>query len=303
LEHKHKALDTILNDAFAKGDIQGPQQLKFYVRQAMAHQNLMQYTDGYCAFTRLTGEQPRTPLDVAVMDQTPINLKNASVCDKAYIDQLQSFLRNMHLWTHCLNNERCKLDQAQKLTSQSKKCSTMFDFKVDDLVSYQGRAVTIVDLIDPCASGFMNAVIRRVDHDGAFEKQVKYEDLLPIGTLFPEKMLPASVPVHVGQFYFFEDPADPSMIAAGKLTLYDSNTEMCTLQTYVTRDKTNNRHYTPLWISPTGLHEYGRNKNAKSTPHLVVTPQCALRLQVPINSSGYIPQTSLHALKSHGVTF
>ena len=54
LEHKHKVLDTILNDAFNKGDIQSPQQLKFYVKQAMAHLNLLTYTDGYCDFTGLT---------------------------------------------------------------------------------------------------------------------------------------------------------------------------------------------------------------------------------------------------------
>ncbi len=53
LEHKHKKLDTILDDAFNKGDISGPSDLKFYVKQAMACQNLLIYTDGYCAFTRL----------------------------------------------------------------------------------------------------------------------------------------------------------------------------------------------------------------------------------------------------------
>ena len=90
-------MDTILNDAFNKGDIQSPQQLKFDVKQAMAHLNLLTYTDGYCAFTRLTGEQPRTPIDVAVMNQDPINLTNASACDKAFIAQLQGFLRQMHL--------------------------------------------------------------------------------------------------------------------------------------------------------------------------------------------------------------
>ena len=34
VEHKHTALDTILNDAFNKCDIQSPQQLKFYVNEA-----------------------------------------------------------------------------------------------------------------------------------------------------------------------------------------------------------------------------------------------------------------------------
>ncbi len=106
---------------YNKGDINGPRDLTFYVKQAMACQNLLIYTDGYCAFTRLTGEQPRTPIDVAKMDQPNIHLENAPACDKKFIDE--GFLRNMHLWTHCINDARCKLDQAQKLTSQSYKCS------------------------------------------------------------------------------------------------------------------------------------------------------------------------------------
>ncbi len=54
-------------------------------------------SDGYCAFTRLTGEQPHTPIDVAKMDQPNIHLENASACDKKFIADLQGFLRNMHL--------------------------------------------------------------------------------------------------------------------------------------------------------------------------------------------------------------
>ncbi len=53
------------------------------------------------------------------------------------------------------------------------------------------------------------------------EKQVKYDDLLPLGTLFPEKMLPATVPVQVDHFYFFDasctDGSVTSKVKAGKL--------------------------------------------------------------------------------------
>jgi len=303
LEHKHKKLDTVLNDAFNKGDINGPRDLKFYVKQAMACQNLMIYTDGYSAFTRLTGEQPRTPIDVAKMDQPNICLENAPACDKKFIDDLQSFLRNMHLWTHCINDARCKLDQAQKLTSQSHKCSTLFDFKVDDIVSYQGRAVTIVELIDPCSSGFMNARIRKVDHDGAQEKQVKYADLLPLGTLFPEKMLPATVPVQVDQFYFFDasnpDGSFSSKVKAGKLLQYDANTEMCTFHEYQST-ATNVRHYQPTWISPKGVCCTNRPAKAFST-NIINVHQSSLLLQSPINKSGNIPVQSLHSLTSRGI--
>ena len=304
LEHKHKKLDTILNDAFNKGDINGPYALKFYVTQAMACQNLMIYTDGYCAFPRLTGEQPRTPLDVATMNQPNIQLANASACDKKFIADLQGFLRNMHLWTHCINDARCKLDQAAKLISQSKKRSTLFDFKVNDIASYQGHAVTILDLIDPTASGFMNALIRRVDHDGTTEKQVKYADLLPVGTLFPEKMLPTSVPVHVDQFYFFDAPANDgsisSEIKSGKLLQYDSKSQMCTIQEYLS-PSTNECYYQPTWRSHEGVIVCSRNSKTAFYPNTLMVHQRALRLQSSITKAGNIPKLSLQSLTSQGI--
>ena len=51
LEHKHKTLDTILNDAYDKGDINSPTDFKFYVKQAQTKLNLLVYTYGYCPFT------------------------------------------------------------------------------------------------------------------------------------------------------------------------------------------------------------------------------------------------------------
>jgi len=187
--------------------------------------------------------------------------------------------------------------------SQNHKCSTLFDFKVDDMVSYQGRAVTIVDLIDPCSSGFMNARIRRVDHDGAQEKQVKYADLLPLGTLFPEKMLPATVPVQVDQFYFFDasspDGSVSSKVRAGKLLHYDANLEMCTIQQYES-NAINVRHYQPTWISPKGVI-CSRTPAKAFSPNTINVHQSSLLLQSPINKSGNIPAQSLHSLTSRGI--
>jgi len=210
----------------------------------------------------------------------------------------------MHLWTHCINDARCKLDQATKLISQNKKCSTIFDFKVHDIASYQGRAVTIIDLIDPCASGFMNALIRRVDHDGAKEKQVKYADLLPVGTLFPEKMLPASIPVHLDQFYFFDalanDGSISSAIKAGKLLKHDSSLEMCIIQEYLSTS-TNECHYQPTWLSPKGAIVCSRTPKKAFSPNTIMVHQSALRLQTSITKAGYIPKMSLQSLTSQGI--
>ncbi len=96
-----------------------------------------------------------------------------------------------------------KLNLLLPRARNNQRCNYGFQIIIDDIVSYQGHAVTVVDLLNSTASGFMSAVTRRVDHDGATEKQVCYSDLLPIGTLFPEKMLPTAIPIHVNKFYFF----------------------------------------------------------------------------------------------------
>ena len=175
---------------------------------------------------------------------------------------------------------------------------------MNDIASYQGHAVTILDLIDPTASGFMNALIRRVDHDGTTEKQVKYADLLPVGTLFPEKMLPTSVPVHVDQFYFFDAPATDgsisSVIKAGKLLQYDSNSQMCTIHEYLS-PSTNACFYQPTWRSPEGEITCSRNSKKAFSPNTLMVHQCALRLQTSITKAGHIPKMSLHSLTSQGI--
>jgi hypothetical protein len=135
------------------------------------------------------------------------------------------------------------------------------------------------------------------------EKQVKYADLLPLGTLFPEKMLPATVPVQVDQFYFFDasnsDGSFSSKVKAGKLLQYDANTEMCTFHEYQST-AINVRHYQPTWISPTGVCCTNRPEKAFSM-NIVNVHQSSLLLQSPINKSGNIPVQSLHSLTSRGI--
>jgi len=304
LEHKHKTLDTILNDAYDKGDINSPTDFKFYVKQAQTKLNLLVYTYGYCPFTRLTGEQPRTPIDVAIMNQPPVILQNAPDLDKEFISDLQNFLHELHFWSHCVNDAKSKRNQAQLVTAQSKKQSTIYDFQIDDIVSYQGQAVTVVDLLNSTATGFMSAVIRRVDHDGAIEKQVCYSDLLPIGTLFPEKMLPSAIQIHVNQFYFFSDPEDTTSettnVKAGKLISHDVPTQTCTMHYYENTPKTVCQ-YSPLWISSHGKITRGRSSPKNSSPHTVCISTSALCVQSPITSSGVISKLTLNTLRSQGI--
>jgi len=216
----------------------------------------------------------------------------------------QSSIRNLCVNGFALPDCESKRNQAQLMTAQSKKQSTIYDFQIDDIVSYQGQAVTVVDLLNSTATGFMSAVIRRVDHDGAIEKQVCYSDLLPIGTLFPEKMLPSAIPIHVNQFYFFEDPVDTASettnVKAGKLISHDVPTQTCTMHYYENTPKTVCQ-YTPLWISSHGKITRGRISPKNSSPHTVCISTTALCFQSPITSSGVISKLTLNTLRSQGI--
>ena len=150
----------------------------------------------------------------------------------------------------------------------------------------------------------MNALIRRIDHDGTKEKQVKYSDLLPVGTLFPEKMLPASIPVNIDQFYFFDalakDGSISSAIKAGKLIQHDSSLDMCIIQEYLSTS-TNECHYQPTWLSPQGEIVRSRTPKKSFSPNTISVHQSALRLQTSFTKAGYIPKMSLQSLTSQGI--
>ena len=71
IENKHKVLDATLDMAFNKGDIQDFDDLEFYSSQAMARNNLDILTDTATAFERVTGEVPRTLMNMASADRQP----------------------------------------------------------------------------------------------------------------------------------------------------------------------------------------------------------------------------------------
>ena len=84
IENKHKVLDATLDMAFNKGDIQSADDLEFYSSQAMARNNLDMLTDSATAFERVTGEVPRTLIDMAsstaMPEQAPVFKPIATLC-------------------------------------------------------------------------------------------------------------------------------------------------------------------------------------------------------------------------------
>ena len=71
IENKHTVLDATLDMAFNKGDIQDFDDLEIYSSQAMARNNIDMLTDTATAFERVTGEVPRTLMDMASADRQP----------------------------------------------------------------------------------------------------------------------------------------------------------------------------------------------------------------------------------------
>lgn len=65
IENKHKVFDATLDMAFNKGDIQSADDLEFYSSQAVARTRLDMLTDSATAFEKVTGEVPRTLIDMA----------------------------------------------------------------------------------------------------------------------------------------------------------------------------------------------------------------------------------------------
>ena len=126
---------------------------------------------------------------------------------------------------------------------------------------------------------------------------------MPLGTLFPEKMLPATLPVQVDTFYFFDaSPSDgsrSSKVKAGKLLEYDTTLEMCTLHEYQS-NAINVCHYQPTWISPKGVI-CSRTPAKAFSQNTFTIHQSSLLLQSPINKAGNIPVQRLRSLTSRGI--
>ena len=95
IENKHTVLDATLDMAFNKGDIQDFDDLEFYASQAMARNNLDMLTDTATAFERVTGEVPRTLMDLASADRQPAQPKPLKATDTLFLNKLKDFVHGL----------------------------------------------------------------------------------------------------------------------------------------------------------------------------------------------------------------
>ena len=135
IENKHKVLDATLDMAFNKGDIQDYDDLEFYLSHAMARNNLDMLTYSATAFERVTGEVPRTLMDLASSARLPEQGRALKATDSLFINRLKEFVHETIYWLRMVNSERVRKGVSHKLAGAKNKRTTEFDIRVNVVVS------------------------------------------------------------------------------------------------------------------------------------------------------------------------
>ena len=65
-------------------------------------------------------------------------------------------------WLRLVNSERVRKDVSHKLAGAKNKRTTDFNIRVNDMVSYRGAAVKILEFLHPSKHGYAKAVVRTV---------------------------------------------------------------------------------------------------------------------------------------------
>ena len=143
-------------------------------------------------------------MDMATYQPNGIAKKHLKAPDTRFINKLKDRIHENINWLHFVNSARVRKDVGHKLVAAGKKRTTAFDFRVNDMVSYRGAAVKILELMHPFKHGYAKARIRRVAHDDIVEDTVNYADLSPVGTARPELMLERKFEFDAENLLFFE---------------------------------------------------------------------------------------------------
>lgn len=296
LEHKHKALDDMLDMAYNKGDLNDAQSLEFYTASAMAKNNLDVLTDSATAFERVTGEVPRTLMDVASPNFTDFSATKIGDTGMQFVEQLRERIRDSMQWLHFRNSERVRKDIGHKLVAAEKKRTMQTDLREGDMVSYQGNAVKIIELLHQTLHGYSKARIRRVDHDTVHDDTVNYSDLTPIGDHRPELTIKRPLSMEKGKLAFYA--GEDGLVTAGKIESTDGSTLY--LHQYRQAPK-RKRQFTPIFILNTGEEKAAQRKPANAAAKIIKLPTSDIMATTDISSTFMVSQDALPALRSKGV--
>ena len=83
-------------------------------------------------------------------------------------------------WLRLVNSERVRKDVSHKLAAAKHKRTTEVDIRVNDMVSYRGAAVKVLELLHSSKHGYAIAVVRTITHESESTDTVNFSDLTPL---------------------------------------------------------------------------------------------------------------------------
>ena len=282
--------------AFNKGDIQDFDDLDLYSSQAMARNNLDMLTDTATAFERATGEVPRTLMDLASSDRQPAQLKPLKATDTLFVNKLYGKMD----WLRLVNSERVlvRKDVSHKLAAAKNKrtTSTEFDMCINDMVSYRGAAVKVIELLHSSKHGYAKAVVRTVTHDNESIDTVNFSDLTPLAMVDarPELMVRCALGMQKGRLVFLEDEVRILLEI-----IIDVDGVELQVHSTVQANKKENR-FVPLYATDKGKNVPKEHPPEKDKPVVQCVAQSQVVATAPIEKF-LVPKSALAALRSRGV--
>ena len=174
----------------------------------MARENLDMLTDSATAFKRVTGEVPRTLIDMAsasTPSRQPAQERALTLTDTLFVNKLKDFVHENMDWLRMVNSERVRKDVSHKLAAAKNKRTSEIAIRVNDMVSYRGAAVKVLQLLHPFNRGFAKAMARTVTHGSDTADTVDFADLTPLGDARPELMVPRALNMTANRLAFYEE--------------------------------------------------------------------------------------------------
>jgi len=148
IETRHRELDAVLNVALNKGDLSS-QTLEYYCSVASQHHN--QYIHDISGFTPhqlMFGEPPRHQHNfMMIPSEQKIAALNLTPMDAKFIETLKSSIRETLAYVHYRNDECIQKGKAHQLTALYNKRRTAFEHRAGDIVSYDGKVATVIELL------------------------------------------------------------------------------------------------------------------------------------------------------------
>ena len=306
---RHKILDTVLNTAFEKGDLSS-RTCRYYCAIAEMRHNLYTNSQGITPFEVVTGETPRTPHNF-MMIPTNADLRelNVTPLDREFIEKLRDEIRDLIVWIHFRDDERLHTEKAHRLTQEYNRRKKIFEYRIGDLVSFQGQMATIRELIQPTVKGPAKVRIQITNHESSNDKVVMYADLLPLGIAYPELMVnPASITIEPGHFCFFQIPSATMtvFVVPGMILGADYDTQMCTVHRYQQVERPKNK-FMPMWAPIEGSIPYRGRRIARASkvkerlPDSVVVPYQDIILTTTLDANNRLDDAILRSLVNKGI--